>query len=112
LDAFPKKTKSSSITVQFRVTISKIIAEGGTFRIVDLKSANGTLVNGEEYAQTALKGGDVIELGHVKLRFIPAGFNYVLTPEERSAIAEVKGGKPVRQIEPEETVHEPKVRPP
>ena len=52
---------------------AKIVVNQRSYRIMDLKSANGTLVNGEEYAQTELKRGDLIELGHVKFRFLPPG---------------------------------------
>ena len=45
----------------------------GKFRIIDLQSANGTMVNGETYAQVELKKGDVIELGHVRLRLVWPG---------------------------------------
>jgi pSer/pThr/pTyr-binding forkhead associated (FHA) protein/tetratricopeptide (TPR) repeat protein len=53
-----------------------VIGPDGTHTLVDLESANGTLVNGEEYARTALKEGDVIEVGHVKLRYVPPGGTY------------------------------------
>lgn len=52
---------------------ARIVIDQGKVRIVDLKSANGTLVNGEEYAQAELKRGDVIELGHVRLRVMWPG---------------------------------------
>jgi pSer/pThr/pTyr-binding forkhead associated (FHA) protein/TolA-binding protein len=42
----------------------------GTWRIRDLKSANGTFVNGEEYAEVEIRAGDVVELGYVKLRLL------------------------------------------
>lgn len=61
---------------------AKIIATGKGYKLFDLKSANGTLVNGEEYAQTDLKRGDLLEFGHVKFRFVPASENYVFTAEE------------------------------
>jgi TolA-binding protein len=38
-----------------------------------MQSANGLMVNGESYAQSALRSGDVLELGHVKLKFVGAG---------------------------------------
>lgn len=49
---------------------AQIIYENGVFKILDMKSANGVLVNGEQYAKTELKNGDIIELGHLKLKFI------------------------------------------
>ena len=52
---------------------SRIVVQGEQTRVIDLGSANGTLVNGEEYAELLLKEGDVITLGHVKLQFVPAG---------------------------------------
>jgi pSer/pThr/pTyr-binding forkhead associated (FHA) protein len=45
----------------------------GEWRVVDLGSANGVSVNGESYATTALRSGDIIQLGHVKFRFMAAG---------------------------------------
>ncbi len=47
--------------------------EDGTWKIVDLQSANGVKVNGEVYAQSPLKYGDVIELGHAKFQFLGPG---------------------------------------
>ncbi len=46
--------------------------ENGEWRVIDLQSANGLLVNGEAYAQSVLKSGDLIELGHLKMRFLSA----------------------------------------
>ncbi len=55
-------------------THAKVVREdNGEWRVIDMQSANGLTVNGETYAQSALKHGDVIELGHVKLRFVGAG---------------------------------------
>ncbi|MCX7958483.1 MAG: tetratricopeptide repeat protein, partial [Deltaproteobacteria bacterium] len=49
---------------------AQIVFENGVFKILDMKSANGVLVNGEQYAKTELRNGDIIELGHLKLKFI------------------------------------------
>lgn len=68
---------------------AKIVVNQRSYRIMDLKSANGTLVNGEEYAQTELKRGDLVELGHVKFRFVPPGATYELTQDELQAIRAV-----------------------
>jgi pSer/pThr/pTyr-binding forkhead associated (FHA) protein/outer membrane protein assembly factor BamD (BamD/ComL family) len=65
---------------------AKVTATGRSYKIIDLKSANGTLVNGEEYAQADLKNGDMVELGHVKFRFVPPGEDYAFTTEESAAI--------------------------
>lgn len=67
---------------------AKIVSDGDSFKIIDLQSANGILVNGEEYAVTDLRPSDLVELGHVRFRFLPPGVEFEPTPEERGAIAE------------------------
>jgi signal transduction histidine kinase/pSer/pThr/pTyr-binding forkhead associated (FHA) protein len=42
------------------------------YRIVDLGSANGTFVNGQPIAQTALRPGDRVQLGQTVMLFHPA----------------------------------------
>jgi hypothetical protein len=42
----------------------------GSFYIVDLGSTNGILVNGSKVSQAEITGGDVIELGEVRLNFL------------------------------------------
>ena len=60
---------------------AKIVREkNATYKIVDLNSKNGVKVSGESYRATHLKRGDVVELGHVKFRFVEPGENYVFTP--------------------------------
>ena len=55
-------------------THAKIVREEtGEWRVIDMQSANGLSVNGESYAQAPLNHGDLLELGHVKLRFVGAG---------------------------------------
>ena len=61
---------------------AKILFDGRTHKIIDLQSANGILVNGEEYAMTDLRKGDLIELGHVRFRFVPADEPFRATSEE------------------------------
>ncbi|HVG60469.1 MAG TPA: FHA domain-containing protein [Hyalangium sp.] len=71
------RTDDNDIVIDHRSlsrTHAKIVREdNGEWRILDMQSANGLTVNGETYAQSALNSGDIIELGHVKLRFIAAG---------------------------------------
>lgn len=52
---------------------ARLTLSGQTYRIADMGSSNGTLVNGEQYAQVDLKRGDVIELGHIRLRVVWPG---------------------------------------
>ena len=67
---------------------AKIVFDGRTHKIIDLQSANGILVNGEEYAMTDLRRGDLIELGHARFRFIPAKEPFYPTAEEAQAMQE------------------------
>jgi pSer/pThr/pTyr-binding forkhead associated (FHA) protein/outer membrane biosynthesis protein TonB len=45
----------------------------GTWQVLDLASANGMKVNGEPYSKCEVRSGDLVELGHVSLRFLTAG---------------------------------------
>jgi pSer/pThr/pTyr-binding forkhead associated (FHA) protein len=53
--------------------VSRLHAEvrriGSAFRLVDLGSANGTVVNGARIVEHALVDGDVIRMGDVELTF-------------------------------------------
>jgi len=51
---------------------AKVIRDGDRYVVVDLESANGVRVNGVEYERVELQSGDVVELGHVRLRFATA----------------------------------------
>ena len=71
------RTDDNDIAIDHRSlsrTHAKLVREdAGEWRIIDMQSANGMAVNGESYAQASLAHGDLIELGHVKLRFIGPG---------------------------------------
>ncbi|HTA20437.1 MAG TPA: FHA domain-containing protein [Polyangia bacterium] len=62
---------------------AKIVREGDLYTIVDLQSANGVRVNNEDYERIELHAGDVVELGHVKLRFGGPFEHYVFDPNVR-----------------------------
>jgi ABC transport system ATP-binding/permease protein len=51
--------------------------ETGRYTISDLQSSNGVRVNGSDYGKVELRRGDVIDLGHVRMRFIDAGEDFV-----------------------------------
>ncbi|WP_375761091.1 FHA domain-containing protein [Corallococcus exercitus] len=67
-------------------THAKIVREEtGEWRVIDMQSANGLSVNGESYAQATLAHGDIIEMGHVKLRFVgPGSLAEDIAAQERS----------------------------
>jgi pSer/pThr/pTyr-binding forkhead associated (FHA) protein len=59
--------------------IDRVLDEGGrlSFSISDLKSANGTFLNGVKVVEAmALKEGDLISLGPLKLEFHEGGQHY------------------------------------
>jgi pSer/pThr/pTyr-binding forkhead associated (FHA) protein/tetratricopeptide (TPR) repeat protein len=53
--------------------------ESGRYTISDLQSSNGVRVNGQDYGKVELRRGDVVDLGHVRLRFIEPGEDFVFT---------------------------------
>ncbi|HUB08071.1 MAG TPA: FHA domain-containing protein [Myxococcales bacterium] len=62
---------------------AKLVADAdGSWRVLDLQSANGVRVNGEDYADAPISPGDILELGHVRLRFVGPGESYRYVPEE------------------------------
>jgi len=74
------RTKDNDIVIDHR-SISrhhaKIVHEGGHYNIVDLQSSNGVRVNGEDYGKVELRKGDLIDLGHVRMRFVEPGEDFV-----------------------------------
>lgn len=90
------RTDDNDIVVEHRSVSrnhAKIVREGDRVRILDLKSANGVLVNGEEVEQHILKSGDIIELGRLRIRFVAVGERFVVAPDEieRARIADAAG---------------------
>ena len=51
----------------------------GRYTISDLQSSNGVRVNGQDYGKVELRRGDVVDLGHVRLRFVEAGEDFVFS---------------------------------
>ncbi|MCC7074795.1 MAG: FHA domain-containing protein [Deltaproteobacteria bacterium] len=90
------RTDENDITIEHRSVSrnhAKLVREGDRVRILDLKSANGVLVNDEEVEQAVLQSGDVVELGRVRMRFVPVGERFSVPPDEieRARIADAAG---------------------
>jgi hypothetical protein len=66
------RTKDNDVVLNYK-SISRhhaeIVRDGERYLVVDLRSANGVRVNGTEYKRVGLRPGDVLALGHVRLRF-------------------------------------------
>lgn len=92
------RTDDNDIAVDHR-SISrnhcKVVREEGTWKVIDLKSANGVKINGEQYAESTLKPGDVLELGHLKFRFLAPGEEAPVVGEAAEAAARKKGSGPL-----------------
>ena len=69
---------------------AKVVREGGHYHIVDLQSANGVRVNGEEYGKVELRKGDHVDLGHVRLRFVAPGEDFLF--DRDAQVVDVSGG--------------------
>jgi hypothetical protein len=63
--------------------------ETGRYTISDLQSSNGVRVNGSDYGKVELRRGDVVDLGHVRLRFVEAGEDFVFARD--AVISDVPG---------------------
>jgi EAL domain-containing protein (putative c-di-GMP-specific phosphodiesterase class I) len=49
---------------------AQIFSEGGQIRVRDLKSTNGTFVNGQRIREVLLHHGDILHVGHKEFRFV------------------------------------------
>src|SRR5207248_5081742 len=73
---------------------ARFVLDEGHWKVIDNKSANGVRVNGDEYAVSSLKPGDVLELGHLKFRFCAPGEKFSPPPEKGEDGAQKGGLKP------------------
>ena len=62
---------------------AKILRDGGRYQVQDLGSANGVRVNGEEYGKVELRKGDLLDLGHVRLRFVAPAEDFVFARDAK-----------------------------
>ena len=72
---------------------AKVVWRDGEFTMIDQGSINGLLVNGAAFRAAALVNGDVIKLGHVKLRFVAPGDPYVFSPADMEQVTVEQGGQ-------------------
>src|SRR5690606_31651756 len=72
---------------------AKIVRENGRYAIVDLQSSNGVRVNGEEYSKVELRRGDLIDLGHVRLRFVEPGEDFLFGRDAQAVSLGTGGGR-------------------
>ncbi len=63
------------------------------YTISDLQSSNGVRVNGQDYGKVELRRGDVVDLGHVRLRFVEPGEDFVFSRDAQIADVEGTGSK-------------------
>lgn len=73
---------------------AKVVRENGTYSVVDLHSANGVRVNGEEYGKVELRPGDLVDLGHVRFRYVAPGEDFLFGRDAQAVdiATEGKGG--------------------
>jgi pSer/pThr/pTyr-binding forkhead associated (FHA) protein len=90
------RTEENDLVIQHKSVSrshAKVVRDGAGFRIEDMGSANGILVNGAEVESAPLGEGDVVELGRVELRYVPAGVSFELSADEieRARVADTTG---------------------
>jgi pSer/pThr/pTyr-binding forkhead associated (FHA) protein len=61
---------------------ARFVLENAVWKVIDNRSANGILINGEQYAIGSVNPGDTLELGHLKFRFCGPGEKFTLAPEK------------------------------
>ncbi|NOZ87333.1 MAG: FHA domain-containing protein [Deltaproteobacteria bacterium] len=73
-DAIPLGRAGTNAIILDHASLSpehaQIIKEGGAYVLQDLASRTGTKVNGKEIEEVALRDGDVIQLGAIRMRFM------------------------------------------
>ena len=65
----------------------------GRYTVSDLQSSNGVRVNGQDYGKVELRRGDVVDLGHVRLRFVEPGEDFIFARDAVITDVPDAGGK-------------------
>jgi pSer/pThr/pTyr-binding forkhead associated (FHA) protein len=68
-------------------------ADTGRYTISDLASSNGVRVNGEEYGKVELRRGDTVDLGHVRMRFVEPGEDFLFGRDAQAVDVPTGGSK-------------------
>src|SRR5262245_27869743 len=85
---------------------AEFVPTGKGVTVRDLKSRNGILVNGDKVPEHALKPGDVIQLGHLHVRYVEEPV--VKSPEDHSRVrAKTETGIEVPTMAPSPKVASP-----
>ena len=69
----------------------------GQVRVFDLESANGMRVNGIQASRAVLENGDILQLGQVRFRFLPAEGAHSLIPLPEEAVDKTRAGASERK---------------
>ncbi len=67
--------------------------DAGRYSIADMNSANGVRVNGEDYGKVELRRGDLVDLGHIRMRFVEPGEAFVFGRDAQVMDVPTKGKK-------------------
>jgi pSer/pThr/pTyr-binding forkhead associated (FHA) protein len=67
--------------------------ETGRYTNSDLQSSNGVRVNGQDYGKVEMRRGDTVDLGHVRLRFVEPGEDFVFARDAVIADVPESGSK-------------------
>ena len=90
------RTDDNDIVINHR-SISRnhaqVIRDGNRFTIADMQSANGVRVNGEDYSNVELRRGDTVDLGHVRMRFVEPGEDFLFGRDAQVVDVPVAGKK-------------------
>ena len=93
------RSREADLHIDHR-SISRIHAEaswdGQQCILHDTASSNGLRVNGEAYTQSALRRGDVVELGHVRLRYLLPGEVFTFDPATMTHDIEARSRQTLR----------------
>lgn len=73
---------------------AEVIADDGGWVLRDAGSSNGIRVNGRRVESARLAAGDVLDLGHVRLRFVAPGEDYRFSLDRTVELARLPARRP------------------